>query len=103
MNLLKISKSEFFSGHISPAKGIKRKNKRGFIDLKSVCIEKDINKMKRQLTLRKNISESNISDKGLISNIYWINTPQNKEPIKIQAENCIDIFPKRAYRWPAVT
>ena len=96
MNLLKISKSKFFLNTPPQAKETKERiNKRRLIDLKRFCIGKDnINKMKRQRTVRKNISESDISDKGRISNIYWINIPQNKEPIKIWAENLNRHFSK---------
>ena len=58
--------------YMSPkARDIKgRINKWDLIKLKSFCMAKENNKMKREPTIWENIFANDISDKGLISKIY---------------------------------
>ena len=96
--------------NLSPkVKEIKAKiNKWDLIKLKSFCTAKEtIDKMKRQPTEWEKIFASDMTDKGLISNIYkqliQLNTKKQAAQLKNGQKNRIDIFPKKTYKWPIDT
>ena len=66
-------------------------NKWDYIKLKSFCTVKEINKTKRPSTEWEKIFSKNISDKGLISQIYkeriQLNIQKANNPIKKRAED----------------
>ena len=63
--------------------------------------------MKRPPTEWVKIFANDTSDKGSISKInievLKFNIKNSNNPIKKWAENLIDIFPKKTYRWPTGT
>ena len=77
------------------------KTKWDYMKLKSFCIAKKKNKIKRQPTEWENIF-ANTSDKGWISKIYKLliklNTKKTNNPIKNGQRTWVDTFPKRTYR-----
>ena len=86
-------------------------NKWDLVKAKSFCtIKETINKMKRQNKWEK-IFANDMTDNGLISNIYkeiiQLNSKQNKTKqttkLKNGEKNRTDIFPKRKCRWPTGT
>ena len=67
-----IPRSNIFTDLSPRARDIKERiNNWDFIKIKSVCTDKEnISKMKREPTVWETIFANDISDKGLISNIY---------------------------------
>ena len=91
--------------YVSWSKGNNSKNKEmELIKLKSYCTAREsINKMKRQPTNLEKIFANEMTDKGLISNIYkqltQLNIKNKNNLIKKWQMNWVDIFPKRKCRW----
>ena len=70
-------------------------------------MKETINKTKRQPTELEKILASDIYDTTLVSKIFKelikLNTQKPNNPIKNGQKTGIDIFPKKASRWPTDT
>ena len=93
---------------LSPkTKEIKAKiNKWDLIKLKRFCkVKETIDKTKRQHTEWEKVYTSDMTDKGLIANIYkqLIKLNIKEQTFKNAPKNRIDIFPKRNCRWATGT
>ena len=107
-NLFDLGCSNFLLNTSPEARETKAKmNYWDLIKIKVFCTAmKTISKTKRQLTEWEKIFANDISDKGLVSNIY-------KELIKLNTQRIIqlrngqktgtDISPKKTYKWPENT
>ena len=77
------------------------------IELKSFCTAKEtINKMKRQPMEWEKIFANGVTNKELIYKLYkFIQVNVKKQTIQSKAgqKTWINIFPKKAYRWPTGT
>ena len=93
----------------SKAKEIKAEvNYWDFIKIKNLCTVKETtNKTKRQPTKWEKIFANDISNRGLISKTFKViiqpNTQKTNNMIKNGQKTCIDVSPKKTYRWPTDT
>lgn len=83
-----------------------KNNKWDYIKRKGLCTANEtVNKMKRQTTKWVKTLANLVSDRELIFKIHneLVNSIAKNNPIKNGQGTQLDIFSKKAYRWPAST